>query len=678
MAVKFSDFQAKQDASVDVTEVVGYLTSGELNVRIPPANLDTTYAVSTGNAGASPTISLQGTKPGQAAAINPSTVSLTGSGATLLSGNGSTTIDFASTAYAITSTDTSPAGTVPLVLTGTGGGDAGTDTVNLVGAGGIGITSSSNTVTITGAGGGGVTSFTNTNGTFVSAATANSAATGPVTTGVIDLSATGTPSASNFLRGDNTWATPPSGSGTVTSVGSGDSNTILIGGTAADPTVAAITAAGVGTGLLNLATGGQIQTAINSAIAGGVTFKGGFNANSGAIDGGSNNLTTGGARVEISVGDLYVVTTAGNFYGDATVPLAIGDQVLCKTAAAAGASVIGDWNTIESNVVPATAGVTDASTVKGVAGFDNQMFAATANGFITSTTLNTVIITRVGAGNGFFYVDGIQQSGITLMPDVTYLIDQSDSSNDGHPLILSTTTPSQTEYSTGVIYLLDNVVTTYANYVNTTNFNAATTRQVRISLNQVAPTLYYVCSIHQGMGGDISRGGDYVSWNLTGDSGTTEVIANGNTVDVAGGTDITTVASSADTLTVNHAAITRTDTTSTDAPAAGASVALVKTISTSAQGHVTAIDVSTVTWPAAGGGFGSINQTTGTGSSLGAITLGSTPAAAFNCLISISGVTQNYLDAAGTPNWTVSTNTLTFAFNPPVTATNGIQIIVIA
>ncbi len=160
MAVKFSEFQAKQDASVDVTEVVGYLTSGELNVRIPPANLDTTYAVSTGNAGASPTISLQGTKPGQAAAISPSTVSLTGSGATLLAGNGSTTIDFASTAYAITSTDTSPAGTVPLVLTGTGGGDAGTDTVNLVGAGGIGITSSSNTVTITGSGAGSNTTYT--------------------------------------------------------------------------------------------------------------------------------------------------------------------------------------------------------------------------------------------------------------------------------------------------------------------------------------------------------------------------------------------------------------------------------------------------------------------------------------------------------------------------------------
>ncbi len=210
MAVKFSEFTAKTDASVDVTEVVGYLTSGELNVRIPPANLDTTYVVSTGNAGASPTINLQGTKAGQAAAISPSTVSLTGSGATLLNGDGSTTIDFASTAYALSATDNAdPAQNTPVVLTGTGGGDSGTDTINIIGSGTVGVTSSSGTITITGSSGSsGVTSFTNTNGTFISAATANSAATGAVTTGVIDLSATGTPDATTFLRGDNQWATP--------------------------------------------------------------------------------------------------------------------------------------------------------------------------------------------------------------------------------------------------------------------------------------------------------------------------------------------------------------------------------------------------------------------------------------------------------------------------------------
>jgi hypothetical protein len=54
----------------------------------------------------------------------------------------------------------------------------------------------------------GVTSFTNANGTFVSAGTENTAATGAVTVGTIDLSATGTASATTFLRGDNVWATP--------------------------------------------------------------------------------------------------------------------------------------------------------------------------------------------------------------------------------------------------------------------------------------------------------------------------------------------------------------------------------------------------------------------------------------------------------------------------------------
>ena len=84
-----------------------------------------------------------------------------------------------------------------------------------------------------------------------------------------------------------------------------------------------------------------------------------------------------------------------------------------------------------------------------------------------------------------------------------------------------------------------------------------------------------------------------------------------------------------------------------------------------------------ITFASSGGGFGSINQFTGTGSSLGALTLGSTPTAAQNCLVSISGVWQNYLDASGAANWTVSTNTFTFVTNPPVTAANGIQIIVI-
>lgn len=51
-------------------------------------------------------------------------------------------------------------------------------------------------------------------------------------------------------------------------------------------------------------------------------------------------------------------------------------------------------------------------------------------------------------------------------------------------------------------------------------------------------------------------------------------------------------------ITLNHDDTSRTDTTSTDTPAYGGTFEAVTSVSTNAQGHVTAIDVSTVTIPA--------------------------------------------------------------------------------
>lgn len=57
--------------------------------------------------------------------------------------------------------------------------------------------------------GGGVSSFTNVNGTYISAGTENSTATGAVTVGTIDLSAVdGVDTTTRFLSKDNTWAVP--------------------------------------------------------------------------------------------------------------------------------------------------------------------------------------------------------------------------------------------------------------------------------------------------------------------------------------------------------------------------------------------------------------------------------------------------------------------------------------
>jgi len=206
MAVKFSQFN-QETVAANVTRLVGYTATGDLNIQIPPANLDTTYTFATAQDGNNVDLTLTGTKTGTANTTE--VLQFTASNAIALTA-GTDELTIASTAYALSATDNAdPAQNTPVVLTGTGGGDSGTDTLNIIGSGTVGVTSSSGTITITGSSGStGVTSFTNTNGTFISAATANAAATGAVTTGIIDLSATGTPSASNFLRGDNTWAIP--------------------------------------------------------------------------------------------------------------------------------------------------------------------------------------------------------------------------------------------------------------------------------------------------------------------------------------------------------------------------------------------------------------------------------------------------------------------------------------
>ena len=210
-----------------------------------------------------------------------------------------------------------------------------------------------------------------------------------------------------LTRDNATQVTIAAATAGVTTVSSANTDTITVVNGSSTPALTAVTGAVSGSSP-NLATGAQIQTAIDNALIGSVEFKGGFNAGTGAIDGGGN-LTTGASRVAIAVGDLYVVTTAGSFYG--SEPLGVGDQVICKTAAAIGASTVNDWTTVESNVVPATAGATDAGTTKGVASFDNQMFAATADGFVTSTTLNSITITVAG---GVFVVDGNSEEDMYL------------------------------------------------------------------------------------------------------------------------------------------------------------------------------------------------------------------------------------------------------------------------
>jgi hypothetical protein len=163
----------------------------------------------------------------------------------------------------------------------------------------------------------------------------------------------------------------------VLSVATADANVITIAGTASNPTIDANTAA-VSSSSNNLATGTQIQAAIDSALAGALTFKGTFNATTGQIVSGSNNGSylyncPGGAgtRVAISVGDLYVASTAGSFYCTGS-SLSVADEVIATADAAADSSVIGNWSVVPSS----GGGITGNGTTNAIPRWDGATVLA--------------------------------------------------------------------------------------------------------------------------------------------------------------------------------------------------------------------------------------------------------------------------------------------------------------
>ena len=92
----------------------------------------------------------------------------------------------------------------------------------------------------------------------------------------------------------------------------------------------------------------------------------------------------------------------------------------------------------------------------------------------------TVTVSDPGSGNKYF-IDGVQQATINIAEGGTYRFNYPS----GHPFKFSTTSDgthnSGSEYTTGVTH------------------NSST--QVTIVVASGAPTLYYYCSLHSGMGG---------------------------------------------------------------------------------------------------------------------------------------------------------------------------------
>ena len=165
------------------------------------------------------------------------------------------------------------------------------------------------------------------------------------------------------------------------------------------------------------------------------------------------------------------------------------------------------WVSVNAAIWPTA--LADAITVK-VYGDGNQI----ANYQIYSGAAVSVTKT-VTVAAGKFVIDGVSQDTLTLKEGSTYIFDQADSSNATHPLRLSIT--SDGTHNSGASY------TQGVTIVGTPGQSGSYTQ---IVVPTGAPTLYYYCANHSGMGGtaNTSASSPYIMRNGSTDTNLYEPI----------------------------------------------------------------------------------------------------------------------------------------------------------
>ena len=124
----------------------------------------------------------------------------------------------------------------------------------------------------------------------------------------------------------------------------------------------------------------------------------------------------------------------------------------------------------------------------------------------STTTYTVTVASKAGGGGNAFYIDGVQAPSITINEGSSAIFNLSDNTVDSHPFYLSTTSDgshnSGSVYTTGVTFKINGSSVSQSAYAS--GYGSATTRALEITVAIGAPTLYYYCSSHSGMGNSIS------------------------------------------------------------------------------------------------------------------------------------------------------------------------------
>ena len=377
-------------------------------------------------------------------------------------------------------------------------------------------------------------------------------------------------------------------SSNVSAVGSIASNVTTVAGVASNVTTVAGIASDV-TAVANISSDVAAVENIKSDVT--AVANNASNINS-AVSNASNinSAVSNASNINSAVSNASNINTVAGISANVTTVAGISSNVTSVAGIASNVTTVAGINTTHlSNVSGVASNVALLGTSDAVSDLNTL---AAISGDITSLANSLEKTYTVTVAGGVFVLDGSNNPAIEMFRGNTYIFNQNDATNNGHPLVFKN---GSSAYEVGVTYFLNGSATTQSNYVNTTTFNAGASsgdRKIQIEVATTAPSsgLRYYCYVHgNGMGNTITVkdsnislvAGSIANVNLVG-GGLTNVntvagsISNINTV-AGANSNITTVAGANSNITAVAGAITNVNNV-------GGAISAVNTVASNISG----------------------------------------------------------------------------------------------